>query len=508
MADLATLLRSGRPLPPLPSEAEDSSYTGADVRRARQRDQFIKQFGIDPLVPDFQDQVRGNFETQAIPQIAFSAAGPMAGPVGRGLSTFLRSGPGKVAAGAGGVAAAASEASPAEQATDPSSLQSLMGQRATVQRQAEEARSRREQERRTGTGPNYSAADAEFKRINDQLTGLDALIRDEQKRSSPEFALEMQQKRDKAALDAQNKRASTPTRELMSDYTPYIPAVTGLAALLGGAALKGRATRNYNVEVGDLSNRWKSALDRAQSARPNSQTRDSATIEAQGLGREHAARVAKGDRGTRDAMGFGAGVGLVGGFAPEEVDFARAITGSPLWEDLQKNIIDRPLSTAGRAAMATGLGAGVSRLGAEGAQMFMSRPQPPGYGAATAALPPPRPPRGPPAGGSGEPPPPLPTPALPPGASPLAPQSVLPAPQATTEPSPYGLSTLLRTPTQGQLPAPPASTTLPRPQEPIVGGSHPDHSWNVAAGRWQDANGRFLPGKPPKRRDWSDYPEE
>lgn len=39
---------------------------------------------------------------------------------------------------------------------------------------------------------------------------------------------------------------------------------------------------------------------------------------------------------------------------------------------------------------------------------------------------------------------------------------------------------------------PPAAA--PRPK----GGSHPDHDWNAKAGRWQDADGKFLSGPPPK----------
>lgn len=46
------------------------------------------------------------------------------------------------------------------------------------------------------------------------------------------------------------------------------------------------------------------------------------------------------------------------------------------------------------------------------------------------------------------------------------------------------------------LPAPAPQAAAPKPA--VKGGSHPDHDWNAKAGRWQDADGKFLPGPPPK----------
>lgn len=509
MADLASMLRSGGrenllpvPLTPLPSEAADSAYGAADVRRARQREQFIKQFGIDPEAPDFQRQVRGNFESQAIPQIAFTAAGPLAGPAGRGLSTFLRSGPGKAVIGAGGVAAAASEASPAEQATDPGSLQSLMADRATVQRQAEEARARREQERRTGRGPNYDAADAEFKRISDQLSGLDALISSEQRRNSPEARLAAEQARILAAEENRKREANTPFQELHPGWANALPYISGVAALGLGALAKGRNVRAYNTEIGDLSNRWQGAVQRAQAGRPGP-TQQRSIAEAQGLGTQFETLKAAGPSKAGQALP-GAVVGELSQLYPLYSDYSRSLPGSELRQRTEHSMED-PKAVGMRMLQGLAYGWGGSKLGAA---LKGGKLTPPGFRAETdalrpLALPPATPPPAPPALSGPSPQPLLPAPA---GGFPNTPQP--PQGPPTGPASSTSLSSLLRTPTQGQLPAPPASTTLPRPQEPIVGGSHPDHSWNAAAGRWQDANGRFLSGKPPKRRNWDDYPDE
>jgi hypothetical protein len=50
-----------------------------------------------------------------------------------------------------------------------------------------------------------------------------------------------------------------------------------------------------------------------------------------------------------------------------------------------------------------------------------------------------------------------------------------------------------------QQPQPLQPLQLLAPQKPAAkGGTHPDHNWNEKLGRWQDVNGRILPGPAPK----------
>jgi peptidoglycan hydrolase-like protein with peptidoglycan-binding domain len=44
----------------------------------------------------------------------------------------------------------------------------------------------------------------------------------------------------------------------------------------------------------------------------------------------------------------------------------------------------------------------------------------------------------------------------------------------------------------------PLAMPAPAPKPKPVGGSHPDHNWNAKAGKWQDTDGKFLSGPPPK----------
>jgi hypothetical protein len=386
------------------------------------------QWPLDPLNHPVNSLIGGALG-------ALEASGMRGGPIG-GLSGLpgiaskftepakyalenVPKAPAALATGLTGALAATSEggetSTPASESVAPTAenLQRLYEQRATLSRQVDDARNRREAERKTGQGPNFNAADQEFQRQSNRLDALDRTIQEEQHRGSPEYALEMQQKAADAARAAQEKRASTPTRELFSDYMPYLPAVTIPAAVLGGAALRGRSMSNFAEEIGDISQRWAAAVQRAQTARPGSNAAQAAATEARGLQGEYEAlrRTHEGwfNPGRRNALMWGAGLGFEQAFLPEEVDFARAAMGSPLWGTLKRDLLDNYQDALKRGAGAMALGGTAAELGALGTEMF-GGPIPPGYGPATSALPQPRLPRPPGPGPQPQPPPQVQTP--------------------------------------------------------------------------------------------------
>lgn len=420
----------------------------------------------------------GEFASEAIPTAVMGAL-PIAGQFPKAAATLA----GVLGLTAPSQAGPGSDKAPSESvAPTADRVQQLLVQRAEADKRRAEAAAERDAQlkgaagRKPGRGPAFDTMNKEVERLTTEVGALDAMIKEEQKRGSPEFALEMKQKEEAAAEAARIKRASTPTRELISDYTGYIPAATGAAALGLGAMLKGRGISNFNKEIADLSSRWKQAVDRAQAARAGTTAANRATVEAQGLNKEFDALKAAGPGGTKEALEFGAGTGVVGAFAPEEVDFARAVSGSPLWGSLKENVIDDWPSTAKRATIAAGLGMGVGHLGSLAPRPFMSRPMPPGYGPATDALSTPKPPG---SGSRAAAPVSPPAQGLPQATAP-APAGPAPAPQGQ-QTTPTTLSSVLR------------NSPAPKPK----GGTNPDHDWDSAAGRWRDVDGKFLPGKPP-----------
>jgi len=450
------------------------------VKRARKR-QALVDAGFNPdvtLAGSLQD-----FGKQAAMQAALSAV-PMAGPA---LSRAASAAPtlAKVLGGAGAVTASTSQAGQGADTNEAvSNLKMLLEQQSALRRQTEAASQRREIERKSGEGKRFQSADQELKALNDQLSALSAIITREQRRNSPEYAMEIEQEKSRLAAEAQKKRSETPTRELISDYTGYIPAVTGGLALLGGAALKGRALSNFNREMTDLSARSGAAVQRAQSA-TSAPAYTAARKEAQSLSQELASRKAAGDPGTKQALEFGAGTGVVGAFLPEEVDFARAVAGSPLWGKLKETLIDDYPSTIKRAALAGGLGAGVGHLGALGVTPFMSRPSPPNYSAAAAALPTKRLPNVPGGGGPQLPPGPGQPPAI--GGAQPGPGPMPPAPP----PAPPQLRALVSPEDAARREA----ERLFKPNSPRPADLPKDLDWNELAGRAQYPKGHPKAGK-------------
>jgi hypothetical protein len=321
----------------------------------------------------------------------------------------------------------------AERARDTEMLRELLLQRRSLDKQRATAVEERDAQlkgsggRKAGRGPVYDAKEKEVSRLTDEMGALDGTIADIRNRLSPEYQMKIEEQRKAVAQAEKEKRAATPTRQLYSDYMPYLYPVGAGIALVGGALLKGRALANYNREIADLSQRWSQAVQRGQTARPNTNAARAAGIEARGIQREYDALRARHERffdpGTRDAITFGAASGVTVAFSPEEIDFARAVAGSPLWQSLKENLIDDWPTTLKRAGVAAGLGAATAHVGAEAVKPFISRPLPPGYGPATDALPPPPTPRGPRGPGS-------------PGQLPSEGRRALPAPSAGPEATP------------------------------------------------------------------------
>lgn len=70
---------------------------------------------------------------------------------------------------------------------NPETVRSLTEQAATLQRQVEAARVRREAERRSGQGTRYDAADQEFHSLSSQLTGVNRMLSAEMEKGTPEY---------------------------------------------------------------------------------------------------------------------------------------------------------------------------------------------------------------------------------------------------------------------------------------------------------------------------------
>ena len=233
---------------------------------------------------DLQTTVSGGVPQPSPDQRLIGAVATPYGRLAQVLQGAVQAAPRTAAAVAGGAAMTApTAAEPPGQADVQGSLQQLLSQRATLQRQTGEARARREAERRSGEGPRYQAADTEFRQLNDQLSGLDALIRDKQKRNSPEFRLEIDRKRADEVARQREEWANTS----WSKAYPWLPAAAAAVGIGAGAsganAISQAGVRSYNERITDLSTRWGDAVERARRAR-TPQGREQATIEAQGPG--------------------------------------------------------------------------------------------------------------------------------------------------------------------------------------------------------------------------------
>lgn len=358
--------------------------TEADEDTEARRQRFIELFGVDPnqSTGGFALETLKNFGYEALPAVAATVAGPVA----RGVSAALTYAPRATAAAAGMIGLTAP--STAGDGEDRSALRQLYAQRSSLDQRRSEAEEEAKAQQRTGRGPRYKEAVAKVTQINNEIAAVDKLIAEEQKRNSPEYRLEMEQKRKVAEEEQRQKDAATPTRERFAEIMPYVPVITGAVATALGAALKTRAISNYNKEIADLTSRWLKAVEEGNKAlgRGNKKAAERFATAAEGFRKKFDAKLAKGPGGTKEALEAGAGVSLIGAFAPEEVDFARAAAGSPLWDSLRETVIENWQDTLKRAGIAIGLGMGLGHIGSLGVKPLISRPIPQGYGPETDAI--------------------------------------------------------------------------------------------------------------------------
>jgi hypothetical protein len=143
---------------------------------------------------------------------------------------------------------------PAGQSIAPTgeNLRRLYEQQSVLSRQVEEARQRREAQRPQGRAPSsakdpqFTAADQEFNKLNDQLTGLNQTIRDEQHRGDPAYALEVANKASKDAAEQKAREAATPFRERYPEVAGWLPTVgLALAGATPAAVASARNIRSF-----------------------------------------------------------------------------------------------------------------------------------------------------------------------------------------------------------------------------------------------------------------------
>lgn len=267
-------------------------------------------------------------------------------------------------------------------------LYGLLTDRASKVRQRDEALAEAKRQERTGRGPRWEAAMSEVNKLENELAALDSMIADMQRRNSPEYQMELEQKRKEMEETEQARRAQTPTRELYSDLVPYIPVATGAIGLGMGALLKGRGTKVYNDTLKALNERWQNAVKAGHDAmaKGNRVKAQRFADEATALKAEFEAAKAAGPRGTGSATAIGAGAGVTGAFLPEEIDLARAPAGSDLQKKTYEALFSDPLATAERAGIGAFLGAAPAFKGAELAGALMRRSTPTGFAPETVSL--------------------------------------------------------------------------------------------------------------------------
>jgi hypothetical protein len=176
-------------------------------------------------------------------------------PIGRGmmaapgaakmaLTEILARTPKSAAAGVPALAATLAGTNEAG-SQDQAPLQRLYEQQAAIQRQAEDARTRREAMRPKGRAPNaqqdpqFTAADQEYSRLSGQLEGVGRAIEAENQRSSPEWRRRQEEADQLAKQTREQQAAKRPWRErnpeLAADWSKY----TILASIMAGLGFKG-----------------------------------------------------------------------------------------------------------------------------------------------------------------------------------------------------------------------------------------------------------------------------
>jgi hypothetical protein len=357
--------------------------------------------GVNPIL-DYENKLAaGDMKGAALELAPFAL--PAAGRGAATLGEKIANNPKTTAAVAGALSyfGSPSEAGPGDKAPAGQSfapnedrMRTLYEERATLARQLDEVRQRREQNRPRGRmpspqgDPQFTAADTEYRGLEAKLQGLEATIERESQRGSPQALAEAQ--RIQAELDKElaRKRSETPTRELYPDLVSSIPYYTGAAGLLLGGAVKARKTANYNNTAADISNRMADAVDEAYNALAGKRTQNKLaeaqmqTLRAEQLGRELATTKQPGFFDPK-VSAVGGLTGVVGAFAPEEIDLAR---GGKVADKVFESAYEDPLKMAKRAGAGFVMGMAPAELGGAATWAAMQKRTPPGFGPETAAL--------------------------------------------------------------------------------------------------------------------------
>lgn len=285
---------------------------------------------------------------------------------------------------------------PAGQSFAPNedTMRRLYEERSGLARQMDEVRQRRESNRPKGRAPSpeidkqFTAADNEYRGLEDRFKGLEATIEKEGRKGSPQALAEAT--RIQAELDNElaKKRSETPTRELYPDLVSKIPYYTGLAGLVLGGAVKARKTANYNNTAADISNRMADSVDEAYNALAGKRTPNKLseaqmqTKRAEMLGQELSSLKQPGFFDPK-VSAVGGLTGVVGAFAPEEIDLAR---GGKVADKVFEAAYDDPMKMAKRAGAGFLMGMAPAEIGGAATWAAMQKRTPPGFGPETAAL--------------------------------------------------------------------------------------------------------------------------
>lgn len=317
-------------------------------------------------------------------------------------------------------------------------LQQLLERQAVLSRQVEQARARRETERKTGEGPRFQSADEEFRNLNDQLTALSKQVEFEQQKNSPAAKLAAEKAQKDFEAQERRRKMNTPFKEMFADAMPYVPYASGLLAGGVGAAIKGGAVSKFNKNITELARRWEQAVSSGNKPL------------AQALEQEFTSLKTAGPKGNLPAVLSGVGIGELGQALPIATDYAKAVPGSELEKHTMDTLKDLK-GLAGRAAQGAIIGGVPAEIAA--ALMATRIKKPTGFSAETRSMP-----ELPPALGPGPAAPMLPGP----GSSP-PPAGLLPPPGSPTGQGPTSAGTSGRSPLADLLAKPANDKMRPAP---------------------------------------------
>jgi hypothetical protein len=246
-------------------------------------------------------------------------------------------------------------------AEDKDALQEHLTRQSVLQRQTEEARQRREAERKTGIGDNYRAADTEFKQLNDQLTAVGKMVEQEQYRRSPEYQLKMQQEAQRVAEEEKRRLAATPWRERNPAWANALPNY-GIA-LSAGIPFASAAFRNARTFFpGSYAGQMRTAIEEAEVARAANDAPLAATRESElnALLRDRPTWRGELLKGGASALGGGA-LSAESQMFPDQWDYANLPEGEAK-ERARRRVLD-PVEYLKRGSMGALTGASAYEAG-------------------------------------------------------------------------------------------------------------------------------------------------